>query len=115
MHRISVENEPLATLIATGEVDAFAAPDLTSAFDELAESTRVLVDLGSVSFLDSTALGLVVHAVREIGERGGDTRVVLPASSARRIFEITRLDRLLPVVETRDQGVAELAALAEAD
>jgi anti-sigma B factor antagonist len=115
VHRVSVQIEVVATVTATGEVDAFAAPDLTAAFDELAASTRVLVDLGGVSFLDSTALGLVVHAVREIGERGGEARVVLPASSARRIFEITTLDRVLPIVETRAQGVAELTALAEAD
>jgi anti-sigma B factor antagonist len=115
VHGISVENELLGTVTATGEVDAFAAPDLAEAFDELAECACVLVDFGSVSFLDSTVLGLVVRAVREIRERGAEARVVLPASSARRIFEITTLDRVLPIVETREQGIAELGALDEAD
>jgi anti-sigma B factor antagonist len=68
------------------------------------------VDLAAVSFLDSTALGLVARVVREIRERGGEARVVLPASSARRIFEITTLDRVLPVTGSREEGLAELAA-----
>lgn len=111
MHGITVTNHELpASLTARGELDAFAGPDLTAAFAELGESATVLIDLGRVSFLDSTALGLVVRGVREIGERGGDARVVLPSSSARRIFEITTLERVLPVVESREAGLAELTA-----
>jgi anti-sigma B factor antagonist len=111
VHRITVESdESPAVITAGGELDAFVAPDLTAAFDELRESRWVLVDLAAVSFLDSTALGLVARVVREIRERGGEARVVLPASSARRIFEITTLDRVLPVTGSREEGLAELAA-----
>jgi anti-sigma B factor antagonist len=111
VHRITVQSGASpAVVTAAGELDAFVADDLTAAFDELDESRWVLVDLAAVSFLDSTALGLVARAVREIGERGGEARVVLPASSARRIFEITTLDRVLPVTGSREEGLAELGA-----
>ncbi len=110
MHRITVENDGHPVLvIAEGEIDAFVAPDLTAALDELRRVAGAVVDLTRVSFLDSTALGLVVGAVREIGERGGEARVVLPASTARRIFEITMLDRALPLAESRAEAIAELA------
>jgi anti-sigma B factor antagonist len=106
--RVTVERDTgVATVVARGELDAYDAPELSYAFASLAGETRVVVDLGGVSFLDSTALGVLVRAVRDI-ERRGDSRVVLPKGSARRIFEITTLDQVLPVVESRDQAVAAL-------
>jgi anti-sigma B factor antagonist len=109
VHRVHVETESSATVVSgEGELDAYAAPDLTAAFGETSGHRRVVVDLERVSFLDSTALGLVVRAVRELGERGGEVRVVLPRSAARRIFEITTLDGVLPVSPSRSQALDEL-------
>jgi len=39
-----------------------------------------------------------------------EVQVVLPSGSARRIFEITTLDRVLPVAPSRDEGLAALGA-----
>lgn len=106
MHSVELDRMAGAVLVsAAGELDAFVAPDLERAFADAAQSARVVVDLGSVSFLDSTALGIVVRALREIGERGGAATIVLPRGSARRIFEITTLDRVLPVVEDREAAL----------
>ena len=109
MHRVRVDIEhDLPVVVAEGELDAFAAPDLEAALDEAGRRGNVLVDLERVSFMDSTALGLVARAVRVHGEAGRLVRVVLPQGSARRIFEITALDRALPVAPSRTEGVAEL-------
>jgi anti-sigma B factor antagonist len=110
MHRVETQRDQrIAIVLATGELDAFAAPDLESAFTQVRDEPRVLADLDRVSFMDSTALGILVRAARELGESGAIFRVVLPAGSARRIFEITALDRLLPVAETHAAAVSELA------
>jgi len=109
VHRITVDtNERAAVVTASGELDAFVADDLADAFRRAGESGKVVVDLRAVSFMDSTALGLLVRAAREIDERGGAIRVVLPAGTARRIFELTTLDRVLPVSGSRTQALAEL-------
>jgi anti-sigma B factor antagonist len=109
MQRVTVERGAgVATVVARGELDAYDAPELSQAFSSLDGDARVVVDLAAVSFLDSTALGVVVRAVREIEQRGHDSRVVLPKGSARRIFEITTLDSVLPLVENRNQAVAAL-------
>jgi anti-sigma B factor antagonist len=110
VHRVRVDRDSRATIVsARGELDAYAAPDLTAAFDDAAEDRRLVVDLGGVSFMDSTALGLVVRGVREHGERGGIARVVLPRGTARRIFEITTLEQVLPVSPSWPAALAELA------
>jgi anti-sigma B factor antagonist len=111
MHRVSVDttHEDAAIVSAEGELDAYAAPELSACFENVAGARNVVTDLSAVSFMDSTALGIVVRALREIDERGGGARVVLPESSARRIFEITMLDQVLPLAATREDALAELA------
>lgn len=110
MHRVSIEHTvDSAVVVATGELDAFVAPELTSAFQDVAENSRLIVDLDGVSFMDSTALGLLVRVAREREERGAALRLVLPNGSARRIFEITALDRVLPIAPDRDAALAQLA------
>jgi anti-sigma B factor antagonist len=109
VHRISLDtNERAAVVTASGELDAFVADDLTNVFGEAAASERVLVDLTAVSFMDSTALGLLVRAFRDLEARSGAMRIVLPQGTARRIFEITTLDRVLPVAQTREAALSEL-------
>ena len=109
MHRISLDRDPDATLVAaSGELDAFVADELQSVLGGAAGDARVVVDLTDVSFMDSTALGLLVRAVREIDAGGGTVRVVLPNGTARRIFELTTLDRVLPVSESRREALSEL-------
>jgi anti-sigma B factor antagonist len=109
MHGVEVDRRAeIAIVHASGELDAFAAPDLASAFGDVAGEARVVADLGPVSFMDSTALGLVVRAVRELSEGGADVRVVLPRGHARRIFELTSLDRLLPIAESRSAAIDAL-------
>ena len=104
-----MERESGASVVhAHGELDAFAAPDIADVFEQVAGSRRVVADLSAVSFLDSTALGLVVRGLRELGERGAAVRVVLPLGTAARIFQITTLDRALPVARSRGEALAEL-------
>jgi anti-anti-sigma factor len=89
-------------------------PPLANAFTEAGAGGKpIVIDLSRVSFMDSTALGLVVRAVNEAAESGGGARVVLPETSARRIFEITTLDRVLPVASSRAEALLDLDAPAE--
>jgi anti-anti-sigma factor len=109
VHRIRVDRErETAVVSAQGELDAYTAPDLSEAFRQQDLQGSLVVDLSRVSFMDSTALGLLVRAVNELVENGGRARVVLPQTAARRIFEITTLDRVLPVSASRADALAEL-------
>jgi anti-sigma B factor antagonist len=109
VHRITLDRDRSATVVAaSGELDAFVADELQAAFGDASGDSRIVFDLTAVSFMDSTALGLVVRAVRDVDAKGGAIRVVLPDGTARRIFEITTLDRVLPVAGSRSDALAEL-------
>jgi anti-anti-sigma factor len=115
VHGIDLLTAAGATVVsAHGELDAYVAPDLSTVLERAArEDGGIVVDLEDVSFMDSTALGIVVRAVRELGEAGRRVKVVLPRGTARRVFEITTVDRLLPVAGSRAHALAELVAPAD--
>ena len=106
MHRITVDKRERAVLVeASGELDAYVAPELTAALEHADLARRVVADLTSVSFLDSTALGVLVRSVRTRESHGAETRIVLPRGTARRIFEITSLDQSLPVSASVEEAL----------
>ncbi len=108
MHRVTVEHVACATVVsAAGEVDAYVAPELEEALAGARAAALVVVDLGRVAFLDSTALGVIVRETRAASKQGRSMRVVLPTGTARRIFEITTLDRVLPTATSREDALAE--------
>jgi anti-anti-sigma factor len=112
VHRIETEwNHRVAIVFATGELDAFAAPDLEAALAGVRGERLVVTDLAQVSFMDSTVLGIVARTARELEKAGTSVRIILPSTTARRIFEITALDRVLPVAESRAAAVSDLAGL----
>jgi anti-sigma B factor antagonist len=111
MHEILIVHEGgIATIVGRGELDAFAAPELELAFGELESVPHLLVDLSGVSFMDSTALGCVVRGSRACEARSANFKVILPTGTARRIFEITTLDRALPVADSKRTALGELSA-----
>jgi anti-sigma B factor antagonist len=94
-------------LRVSGELDLATAPQLAEAIDAATDTVdRVVVDLSSASFLDSSALNVLVHARRSLGERDIPLRVVSPTDrSVRRVLEITHLTGELGVVETLDDAL----------
>lgn len=62
--------------------------------------TRLVVDLTQTTFLDSSALGVLVGALKRVREKGGRLDIVRPSAGGRRIFEITNLDRVLDLHDT---------------
>jgi anti-anti-sigma factor len=69
----------------------------------------LVFDLRRLSFMDSTGLHVLTTAQREMVERGGTTTVVCDSANLLKIFELTGLDRVLSVVQTRDEAFAVAA------
>lgn len=95
-------------VVVTGELDLSTAPrfkdDLLALVD--AGTDAVIADLTGVTFIDSTALGVLIGAVRRLRERDG--RLVLVASSrpVLRALTLTGLDRVFTICPTREEAVA---------
>jgi anti-sigma B factor antagonist len=92
----------------SGRFDAQSAPSVDEWLEQTAATTRgrVVVNLADVSFLDSSALAVLVRAVKRCRMRGGDVRLCAIPPSVRLIFELTRLDRAFDIFADEDEAVS---------
>jgi len=97
-----------AVVAATGEVDVYTAPALDAEITGLLQggSSRLVVDLTGVSFLDSTGLGVLVKGLKSARDAGGSMHLVVTSERIRKIFDITGLDASLPLHDTVDDALA---------
>src|SRR5215204_3593103 len=81
-------------LSVTGEIDAFTSPALDRELEwVLADgASNVVVDMGEVSFVDSTALRVLLDAMPRFSRRGGDLVLVSDDRRILRTLEIIGLD-----------------------
>jgi len=89
-----------ATVTLAGELDFAAAPEVTSSLERLTgQSTAIVLDIESVTFIDSAGLRCIL--VCEGLCRDGDVELRLTPGSARvrRVFEVTGLLDRLPARE----------------
>jgi anti-sigma B factor antagonist len=100
-----------------GEIDLFTAPELKQALTEAVEAGdyRVVIDLTDVSFLDSTALGVLIGAVKRLRSRGGALAIVNTETSIAKTFEITGLDQIFTIVPSRHEALSALDDAIEGD
>ena len=86
----------------TGEIDVATAPELREHLQRqvAAGASTVVVDLLDVSFLDSTALGVLVGVLKRCREAGGDLRLVIAQPRILKVFEITGLTSVFTISET---------------
>jgi anti-sigma B factor antagonist len=94
-----------------GEVDAVTAPQLGRRLLGLADEgkTRVVVDLSHVTFMDSTGIGVLLNAVRQLAMRKGGMVLVCPTERILRPFQITGLMGHLRIFGSREQALGGLA------
>ncbi len=55
---------------------------------------KVIIDLSSVDFIDSTFLGVIVNTLKRVAALRGDLKLVGFRPSVRSMFELTRLFRV---------------------
>lgn len=55
---------------------------------------KVIIDLSSVEFIDSTFLGVIVNALKKVTKNGGDLKLIGFKPPVRSMFELTRLFRV---------------------
>jgi anti-sigma B factor antagonist len=101
-------SDTVAVVELEGEVDISAARQFEEALSRSIGqgATRVIVDFAKVSFIDSTALGVVVGGVKTIKAQGGTLDIVCGEDAIRAIFETTRLDQILNIYGSRAEALA---------
>ena len=107
----TLEHDPVDAghlITVTGELDLAATPELSTVLVMAARSPGPLVvlDLGAVEFIDSTALGTLLKGGQEVEESGKVMLVVCADGPVRRLLELTNLTNRFQLCPTRDEALS---------
>ncbi len=105
---------PFTVITLAGESDSFKASrvrsDLATA---LGAEAPLVVDLSQATFIDSTIVGVLLEGLAEYERLERPLLLLLPddcAPEVHRLFELTGLDALLPVVGSWDEAESRATA-----
>ena len=74
---------------------------------ELEEGERkFLIDFDRTGYIDSSGLGVLVRLSKKIREAGGELRLANLNEDLRTLFELTKLDTLFQIADSRDEALA---------
>jgi anti-anti-sigma factor len=99
-----------AVVSVSGELDLYTAGRLQARIEEadtLGPGT-VLVDLSEISFIDSSALVVLVRETKRLEGRGHSLVLVTNDPRTRRIVEVAGLEGLLRTYATLQDALAQL-------
>ncbi len=97
--------------VTAGRLDANIAPDLKMAVAEIIDggTSRIMLDLQSVQFMDSSGLGAVISSFKLTGQKG-DFVICNMNEAVREIFTLTHMDRLFEIYPSTDEGLQKMCA-----
>jgi anti-anti-sigma factor len=80
-----------ATLVVTGDLDAYTVGELEVQMRRLGVDSDVRIDLSGVTFMDSSGIRAVVRLDNALREQGHELVLVAPSAPVLRLFELTSL------------------------
>jgi anti-anti-sigma factor len=90
--RVVVGRSDEGPLVVTGELDAYTSPMLDKALDELDDGDAVVsLDLSGVTFIDSSALHVLVAHEQRVTGSGGSFRLRQPSTVVVRLLDVAGL------------------------
>lgn len=92
----------------SGDLDVYTVGSLRDAIGEMIEqdSNKVVVDLDSVPFMDSSGLGALMGGVRRLRESGGDLAIACTREQHLKLFTITGFGEGVSIAPTVDEAAA---------
>ena len=66
---------------------------------------KLLVDFAKTGYIDSSGLGALVSISKKVREQGGELRLSGLNEDLRSLFELTKLDTLFQISESRDRAL----------
>ncbi len=66
---------------------------------------KFVIDFSSTGYIDSSGLGVLVSLSKKIREQGGELRLSSLNEDLRTLFELTKLDTLFRITDTKEQAL----------
>lgn len=105
---VNAETTRGVTIVTLGlaSLDVSTAKEFKREMAPLLKAHRqVVMDLGQVTFVDSSGLGAILSCLRELNAAGGDLKLCGVAAPVRALFEMVRLHRIMDILPTREAAL----------
>jgi len=66
---------------------------------------KFVIDFAKTGYIDSSGLGVLVSLSKKIREQGGELRLSSLNEDLRTLFELTKLDTLFRIADTKEQAL----------
>ncbi len=113
--RLDTAYEPRGVIVVTleGALNTFSSVQMMRVLEpELFTRFRHFVfDLAGLTFIDSIGLSAMVTLFKRLDREGGTLRVARVSPAVRTVFEITKIIRKIPVAESVEAALREIASL----
>ncbi len=88
-------------VILSGEVDIYTSQSLKNELNDVVSYCQgdVYIDCKELSYIDSTGLGILVGALKEIRKNNKDIYISNIRDNIKKLFIITGLDKLFKIAE----------------
>lgn len=103
---VHTRDDGIGVVTPEGRLNMVSARRLKEILSELVSggTTRIVVDLGETTFLDSSGLGALIGGLKSARQAGGDLRIARVSPAVMTVFELTNLDRVLRARESVDSA-----------
>ena len=68
--------------------------------------TRIVIDLGDVTYIDSCGLGVLIAKLVSVRNKGGDLKLARVSPRSHRLLEICKLEGIFQTYESEADAVA---------
>lgn len=102
-----VEQDDKAIVRVQGDVDAYNSSELKEQLRNLISTTskkKIVLDLSSVSYMDSAGLGTLVVILKDAKINGKEFILSSLKESILRIFKLTHLDKIFKITDTVEEA-----------
>ncbi|MCE7982986.1 MAG: anti-sigma factor antagonist [Caldilinea sp. CFX5] len=99
----------IVTIAPQGRLDTLRALEFRKQVQAVLDSgaRNLVLDLSQTPFLDSAGMAVLVSALKQCREQGGDARMVWPqAEPVKRILSLTKFDRIFEMKNSVQEAVA---------
>lgn len=85
----------------SGEIDHHSAKELRAELDKFVitmQPETLAIDLSSITFMDSSGIGLIIGRYKLLKECGGKLEIRSPQPYIRRVLRLSGIERIVKIV-----------------
>lgn len=112
---MEISDEPLGNDVyrvrLSGRMDIEGVGQIETRFAGMTAAPRkaIVVDMSAVPFMSSIGIRALMMNAKAVTRRGGKMVLLQPEANVRSVLSSAAIDRLIPVCDTLDEALAQVA------